>query len=180
MTLRKTRPGDLPAIQELYDAARTALKAQGVDQWQDGPYPSAQDARRDIEAGVSYVLEENGRVLATACVAFGREPNYERIVEGNWAADPAEYGFLHRIAVAPEAKGKGAAGLLFDELKRQAAQRGVSVIRGDTHRDNLPMRRAMAKAGLACRGVIYVEDGSPRLAYEAVLDPVTLPNPPPG
>ena len=29
----------------------------------------------------------------------------------------------------------------------------------------------MDKAGLACRGVIHVEDGTPRLAYEAVLGP---------
>ena len=31
------------------------------------------------------------------------------------------------------------------------------------------MQRVMAKAGLALRGVIHVEDGSERLAYEKVL-----------
>lgn len=168
MTIRKSAAGDLPAILALYQDARAALKAQGVDQWQDG-YPEERDVRRDLENGTSFVLEENGRVVATACLAFGREPTYDRIEGGTWASDPLEYGFLHRIAVSSAAKGKGAAGLLFDELKRQARERGVSVIRGDTHRDNLPMRRVMEKNGLTYRGIIHVEDGSERLAFEAVL-----------
>ena len=79
------------------------------------------------------------------------------------------YGFLHRIAVLPEAKGKGAAGLFFDELKRQAQEKGIKVLRGDTHRDNKPMQRVMEKNGLTYRGVIHVEDGAERLAYEALL-----------
>ena len=67
-------------------------------------------------------------------------------------------------------RGQGAAGLFFDELKRQARDRGVRIIRGDTHRLNLPMQRVMAKNGLELRGVIHVEDGSERLAYECILE----------
>ena len=44
MNIRKTLPADLPAIGKLYEAARAALGAMGVDQWQTGDYPSAQDA----------------------------------------------------------------------------------------------------------------------------------------
>ncbi len=168
MTIRKTLPEDLPVIQKLYDSARAALKAQGVDQWQDG-YPNAEDARKDMEQGAGYVLEEDGRVLAVACLAFGREPTYETMEQGAWESDPPEYGFLHRIAVAPEAKGKGAAGKMFDELKRQAAERGIAVIRGDTHRDNLPMQRVMAKNGLRYRGIIRLEDGSERMAFVLLI-----------
>ncbi len=167
MTIRRGTPEDLPAIQRLYDLARAALKAQGVDQWQEGDYPGAADARLDMERGQSYVLEDQGRILATACLAFGHEPTYDVIEQGAWGAQAETYGFLHRIAVDPAEKGKGAAGLLFDELKRQARERGISVIRGDTHRDNKPMQRAMEKAGLAYRGVIHLKDGSERLAYEA-------------
>ena len=170
ITIRPTREEDLPRIQEIYDSARAFLKAQGVPQWQDGPYPSAADARADMGAGNGFVAQEEGVVLAVACIAFGREPTYETILEGSWAADPPEYGFLHRIAVAPQAKGRGVAGLLFEELKRRARARGLTVIRGDTHRDNRPMQRVMAKAGLSCRGVILLENGDPRLAFEAVLE----------
>lgn len=168
MKIRKTEPGDLQTIAGLYEAARAALKAQGVDQWQDG-YPNESDARADMENGVGYVLEEEGKVIAVACLAFGREPTYQVIEQGAWRSDPPEYGFLHRIAVVPEAKGRNAAGLMFQELERQAKERGVGVIRGDTHRDNLPMQRVMAKNGLEYCGIIHLEDGSERLAFEKLL-----------
>lgn len=170
MTIRRGTPKDLPAIARLYEAARASLKAMGVDQWQEGNYPGEQDAIADINAGHCYVLEENGEVLAVACLAFGKEPTYEIIEQGEWAADPAEYGFLHRIAVSPKAKGRGCAGKMFDELKRQAQERGITVLRGDTHRDNLPMQRVMAKNGLRCCGVIHLEDGSERLAFEWIQE----------
>lgn len=166
--IRKAEYADLPAIAALYEDAKTFLKAGGVDQWQDG-YPNLDSARQDIEAGVGYVLESGGKILCTACLAFGREPTYEKIEEGSWGADPENYGFLHRIAVSSSARGKGAAGSMFDELKRQAKARGISVLRGDTHRDNLPMQWVLAKNGFTCRGVIYLEDGSERLAYELIL-----------
>lgn len=165
MNIRKAKLTDLPAIGALYEDARAALKAAGIDQWQDG-YPDETDARLDIERGVGYVLEENGEVLATACLAFGREPTYEVMEEGAWSCDPPEYGFLHRIAVSSKAKGKGAAGLMFDELKRQAKLRDIRVLRGDTHQRNLAMQRVLEKSGFVSKGVIRVEDGTPRLAFE--------------
>ncbi len=167
MELRKARPGDAPAIAALYDEARAALKAAGIDQWQDG-YPNLEDAQADIAAGTAFVLEEAGRVAAAACLGFGIEPTYNVIEKGRWLGE-GEYGYLHRVAVSGWAKGQGAAGLFFDELKRQARARGVAVIRGDTHRDNRPMQRVMEKNGLCYRGVIHVEDGTERLAYEMLL-----------
>lgn len=168
MELRLAVKEDVPAIARLYDLARAALKAAGVPQWQDG-YPNGEDAAADIEAGHGYVLAEGGRVVGFACLAFGEEPTYNVIEQGSWLGQGG-YGFLHRVAVDPGMKGRGAAGLFFDELKRQARERGVGAIRGDTHRDNLPMQRVMAKNGLELRGVIHVEDGTERLAYECVLE----------
>lgn len=168
MELRPAVKEDVPAIAGLYDMARAALREAGVPQWQDG-YPNGDDALRDIEAGHGYVLTENGQVAAFACLAFGAEPTYDVIEQGSWLGR-GEYGFLHRVAVDPGLKGRGAAGLFFDELKRQARARGVRIIRGDTHRLNLPMQRVMAKNGLELRGVIHVEDGSERLAYECILE----------
>ena len=168
MELRPGRKEDVPAIAKLYDLARAALKDAGVPQWQED-YPNGDDALRDIEAGHGYVLTENGEVAAFACLAFGVEPTYNVIEDGSWLGQ-GEYGFLHRVAVDPVLRGRGAAGLFFDELKRQARERGVGIIRGDTHRLNLPMQRVMAKNGLELRGVIHVEDGSERLAYECILE----------
>ncbi len=173
MKLRKAGAADVEAMAALFDQARAALKAAGVDQWQDG-YPNREDAARDVAAGTAYVLEEAGQVLGTACIAFGEEPTYRVIEQGNWLGQ-GDYGYLHRVAVSNQVKGRGAAGLFFDELKRQAVQRGLFILRGDTHRDNQPMRRVMEKNGFSYRGVIHLEDGAERLAFEALLNVPAIP-----
>ena len=54
MEIRRAVLDDVEAIAGLFDQARDALKAAGIDQWQDG-YPNEADARRDIKAGMGYV-----------------------------------------------------------------------------------------------------------------------------
>lgn len=49
------------------------------------------------------------------------------------------------------------------------------ILRGDTHRDNQPMRRVMEKNGFSYRGVIHLEDGAERLAFEALLNVPAIP-----
>ena len=39
-------------------------------------------------------------------------------------------------------------------------------IRVDTHADNKPMQHLAEKYGFSRRGIIYVEDGTPRIAYD--------------
>jgi len=38
----------------------------------------------------------------------------------------------------------------------------------DTHRDNVIMQRALEKSGFTYCGIIYLKDGSERLAYQKV------------
>ena len=66
-------------------------------------------------------------------------------------------------------KGQGIPTLFFQELERQARDQGLPCLRGDTHRDNKIMQRVMEKNGLSYRGVIYLEDGGERLAFEKAL-----------
>lgn len=164
MKLRKAKAEDIPAVLSIYEDAKASLRERGIDQWQNG-YPNEASLRQDIEQDISYILEKDGQVIATACLAFGIEPTYCTIYEGKWLGE-GDYGFLHRIAVSSQCKGQGAAGLFFQELKHQAEQNGVTVLRVDTHRDNLSMQRALEKNGFSRRGIIYLEDGSERIAFE--------------
>ena len=108
MIIRSANSGDLSRILEIYGAAKQSLRAMGIDQWQDG-YPNADSVRTDIENGTGCVLVENGAVIATAAVYVGHETTYDRICGGSWRTDAPVYGIIHRIAVAPQAKNKGAA-----------------------------------------------------------------------
>ena len=167
-TVRKARLGDVPAMAGLYDLARAGLRERGVDQWQDGT-PNADSAREDIESGVGWVLEEDGVVLATAAVYVGHEPTYDLIWDGTWQGTGERYGIIHRLAVSPEARRHGAASALMDLGARLTREAGLSVLRCDTHRDNLPMRRTLERNGFVLRGVIRLRSGALRVAYEKLL-----------
>ena len=108
-------------------------------------------------------------MFATACLTFGHEPTYDAVYGGAWQAE-GEYGFLHRVAVSGTRKRSGAASRFFEELKRQAEERDVKILRGDTHQDNAAMQRTMEKNGFCRRGTILLEDGSERIAYECLLE----------
>lgn len=155
MTWRKCRAEDIGAAAAVLAAARAFMREQSLPQWQ-GDYPNAEDVRRDIEQGIGWVLEE-GKILAYAALRPGDEPTYARI-EGAWHSD-APYLTLHRVAVAEY--GKGYAGQVFAHAAAMA-----DYLRIDTHAQNRPMRRAIEKFGFAECGIIHVEDGSPRVAYD--------------
>jgi RimJ/RimL family protein N-acetyltransferase len=42
----------------------------------------------------------------------------------------------------------------------------INNIRVDTHTNNIPMQRAVGRAGFKRCGIICVADGSPRIAYQ--------------
>ena len=167
-TVRKARLEDVPAMAGLYDLARAGLRERGVDQWQDGT-PNSDSAREDIESGIGWVLEESGVVLATAAVYVGHEPTYDLIRDGAWQGTGERYGIIHRLAVSPEARRHGAASALMDLGARLTREAGLSVLRCDTHRDNLPMRRTLERNGFVLRGVIRLRSGAARVAYEKLL-----------
>ena len=64
MTIRKSTYEDIPSILEIIQDAKDYLKSQNIDQWQ-GPYPEAEDIQEDIDRGVSYVYEENDKVIGS-------------------------------------------------------------------------------------------------------------------
>ena len=96
--IRKTTQQDIPAIMEIIREAQASLKALGISQWQNG-YPNEKAFEADIKNGISYVLEEQGQIIATAAISFVGEPTYKEIYDGTWLTDKESYGVIHRIAV---------------------------------------------------------------------------------
>lgn len=166
---RKAEPADLDAIMEIVDAAKAYFKAQGIPQWQDG-YPNRESFLSDREKGCSYVLEEDGRVVGTMAVFFDGEPTYDKIYEGSWLSDSSSYAAIHRVAVDADSKGKGLAGRMVEEVVNMCRERGVCSIKNDTHRLNHSMQHMLAKNGFTRCGIIYLENGEERIAFERILN----------
>lgn len=158
MNIRKTTRNDLPALLALYAGARRFMREQGnPNQW-GGSRPSEAILRADIGAGVSYVCEQGDALLAAFSFWVGGEPTYARIENGAWLND-APYGVVHRLASARQMRGAGQFC-----LEWCFAQCGN--LRIDTHTNNRPMQNLLRKLGFAYCGVIYLEDGAPRLAFQ--------------
>lgn len=159
MEIRHTRTDDLPVLRTIFDNARRFMVRTGnPNQWEEG-FPPQAVLEADIQAECSYVCVEDGRILATFFFSTAGEPTYRVIREGAWL-DAAPYGVVHRIAAAEQ--GHGAAAYCLDWCLAQCGN-----IRIDTHRDNKPMQRLLARLGYTYCGLIDLEEGrGERLAFQ--------------
>lgn len=152
-------PRDLKKVLECYREARAFMATAGnPTQWQNG-YPPSHLVEQDIRQGRCFLCMEDGRLLGVYTFFTGEDPTYGRI-DGQWLR-PGPYGVIHRVAVT--APGRGVAGRIFSHCFGLCGN-----LRIDTHRDNLPMQRALEKAGFQPCGTIWLEDGQTRLAYQKV------------
>lgn len=160
MNIRSARSGDLLQLMKIFGIARSYQRSHGnPTQWPDG-YPDAEKVKQDINCGFCYVLEEQKRVIATFTMISGEEPTYQFIEEGRWI-NSTPYCTIHRVASDGTIKGVGATIMKW-------CSRQCSHIRIDTHRDNLVMQHVIEKSGFTYCGIIYAEDGTPRMAYELI------------
>lgn len=159
MEIRKAVQGDLIRILELYGMAREFMRNHGnPDQWGEH-YPPDEMVRADIAGNQSYVCVDAGVIVAVFFYEEGIEPDYGVIAGGSWLND-APYCVVHRIA-APTGR-KGVATFCIN----WCCQNSCGNVRIDTHRDNVPMQRMLEKNGFVRCGMIYVRNGSERIAYQ--------------
>ena len=158
--IRQAIESDLLEIKSIVAKARKLMKASGnVNQWVDG-YPSSEVLLSDIRNGKAYLLLRENKAIAYFAMTDGPELTYNFIAEGNWLNDDI-YGVLHRIASNGEAKG------VFKEILLYASEH-YSNIRIDTHHDNKIMQRLLEQNEFVYCGIIFLADGSPRLAYQRI------------
>lgn len=167
MEFRQAKISDLDQIVEIIELSKKYLKETKVDQWQDG-YPAKEDLRRDIESRNSYVLTNKDEIVATTVISLDGESTYNSIFNGEWITNE-DYIVMHRVAVHDKYKGKGIFKELIKEAESLALNKGISSIKIDTHRDNISMQRAVVKNDFQKCGIIYLEDGSERIAFEKVF-----------
>lgn len=166
MEIRKTGKEDISAVAEIYAKARAYMRSQGNDsQWLNG-YPEDQ-ILPDIEKAYSYVMvDEKDCPHAVFAFVIGEDPTYRKIEDGEWL-NSEPYGTIHRLA------GDGTFHGVFSEVvafcETEAVKKNVYNLRGDTHKNNWNMQGLLMENGFVRTGTIYVEDGSPRFAYQKVL-----------
>ncbi|MDD3165234.1 MAG: GNAT family N-acetyltransferase [Oscillospiraceae bacterium] len=158
MKIRTAAATDLPELLHIYDNARAFMVQNGnPTQWANsGPCLALLQA--DIQRGELFVAEDAGHIEAVFLFTTAPDPTYAVIYDGEWPND-RPYGTIHRLASAGRVP--AIAQICLDWCYARCGN-----LRGDTHRDNRPMQHGFRKNGMKECGIIYVEDGTARLAFQ--------------
>lgn len=160
MQIRLAKNEDLMRLLTIYEAARIYMRKCGnLTQWQGG-YPPKELLLSDIEKQQLFVIERARKIVGVFALIMGEDPTYTYIENGAWISNE-EYATIHRIASDGTCAGILKAAVSF-------AWKKIPHLRIDTHKDNFVMQRAILKCGFEKCGIIYLSDGSPRIAYEKI------------
>ena len=158
MRIVKAESEQLDEILEIYSSARRFMRENGnMEQW-NGNYPSREILEQDIKREKLYLCVEGEELLGVFYYAEEKDPTYAEIFEGAWLND-RPYGVMHRVAVS--ARGRGVASFCFSHCFEKCKNLKI-----DTHKDNIPMQRALEHNGFERCGIIHLANGDPRIAYQ--------------
>lgn len=156
--IQNTTMEQIEEVMEIYAYARKFMAEHGnPNQWKDS-HPPRSTVEQDIADGKSYVCMVEGKVAGVFYFHVGDDPTYAVIEEGQWLSD-RPYGVVHRIASGGRAKGVGSFCVSW-------AVSQCGNVRIDTHRDNVVMQNMLEKNGFKYCGIIHIENGEERLAYQ--------------
>ena len=156
MKIRPAVQTDLNEIEAIYAAARRFMVENGnPTQWNNG-YPKRELLEQDLALHRLYAVENEKGICGVFVFIIGEDPTYGYMEGGSWRSDTT-YGTIHRIA----STGKCVFTACLEFCRGKCGH-----IRVDTHADNKPMQHLAEKHGFSRRGIIYVADGTPRIAYD--------------
>ncbi len=149
---------DLNEIMVLIEHSRKLMIANGnPHQWPQG-YPSKEMIVADLAQGDCKLIKYQDTAAGSFVVKVGPDPSYQEITDGHWQ-DNSPYIVIHRVTSNPKFRGIFKAIIAYCmKINRH--------IRIDTHRDNTIMQHLLKKHGFEYCGIIHIENGEERLAFE--------------
>ena len=158
--IRKANINDLLEILEIYAHARLFMAQNGNPTQWGNTTPQKELLKKNINDGLLYVVEEDDTLQGVFYFNLENDPTYDIIKDGSWINDKP-YGVIHRIASA--GKKKGILKTCIEFCLKQ-----TNHIRIDTHENNTVMHHLLNKYGFSKRGIIFLENGDERIAYEYI------------
>ena len=160
--LTPARWEEVAAIMEILRSGREFQRQQGFVQWDDC-HPTREAVEADIRRGDGYAIRVEDTLAGYLCLSVDGDPAYPAI-EGRWRFTGA-YVVIHRMAIGEACRGRGLTEVVFRLAGEIARQRGVEILRIDTHEENLRMRHVLAKNGFGYCGKV-MQNGGERLAFD--------------
>lgn len=171
MKCMKASETDREELVSLYRRVTERMNKEGLDQWTWGEYPNEKLIAESIADGTQLVLRADGGEIAAAAVVYAgyAEDDASRMADVNWLFG-GRPGWLHRLAVAPEYRGRGAGKALTAAAEDLLRAMGCACMRLDTDTKNTAARALYAGAGMRCAGT-FDDHANPQVfaAYEKPL-----------
>ena len=167
--IRKAEIEDVSKLETIAEEARLFLKGKGLPQWQNGQAPNKAVFEDDIKRGVGVTAIIDGEVVGYGAVNYGPYKTYENV--NIWQNKNEKYAILNRVMLSDQARGNGNGQLLLKLLIENAAEKGYSDIRIDTHPGNDTMQNVIVKVGFQFCGDIMLDiENGERIAYQKLLN----------
>lgn len=159
--IRQATAEELDEIMDVYAFAKRFMEGHGNrTQWTGDDAVTREKMAAMLEKNQLFVGVADGKIQFSFAYIQGEDSTYRVITEGAWLND-AYYGTIHRLGSVGTAK--GVVKIVSDWALEQNPN-----LRIDTHHDNIVMQNALAKAGFTRCGIIHLENGDPRIAYQKV------------
>jgi len=141
-------------IVRIYDKI-LELEAAGLTHtgWRKGIYPTRVSAMDALAKNELFVLEEDGRILASARINQEQVPEY---AYGQWKYDApdSEIMVIHTLVVDPDVSGQGIGSKFISFYESYALNNGCRFLRLDTNIINSAARALYKKLGYTEQGVV--------------------------
>ena len=168
MKVRPAKKSDLSDVVNCAERIKNEyFLRHDIPQWNDG-YPAKEDFAADIEAGRLFVMYLGEALIGFISAAVEHEPNYDIVYDGEWKSTEP-YVVIHRFGINPDWHGMGMGTSLYGIAERLCEARNVHAIRSDTHEKNEAMIHFLEKNGFERVGIIHLENGEPRIAFEKIF-----------
>lgn len=141
---------DLDSVMEIVEKTIAIMRLEGNPQW-DETYPARNDFLTDIREQTLYLAEERGVIVGMVCINLQEPMEYGSIP---WAAQGSAT-VVHRMAVLPAARGKGAGPAMLAYAEEIARRNGTQYLKVDTYGANEKMNRLLQKLAYRFRGQIF-------------------------
>lgn len=160
MRIRKAEEKEIDDIMKIYEAARGYMARTGNETQWGTTYPPRELIESDIQKGYCHVgVRDDGHIHCVFAFIEGEDPTYIKI-DGAWLNQEPYYA-IHRIASDGVYHGT------FRECIDFCKEKSLN-LKIDTHENNATMHHLLKKNGFTRCGIIYLEDGEARIAYQFV------------
>lgn len=152
--IRKAVKEDIPAVTQIYNDIHT-LQEAGLcpTGWKRGIYPTSRTAEDALKAGTLFVLEQDGKIAASAKIDRIQVPAYADC-QWTYKAPEEKVMVLHTLVVDPGETHRGLAASFVRFYEDYAGNHGCPCLRIDTNVINLPARALYRKLGYTEAGIV--------------------------